>query len=103
MSTPVTNPGIVVGVDGSPASKVAIYWAGQEAAMRNLPLTLVYVVNRMVPTWPQAAAPTEFNHWQKEQARLLFEDAVKTVSENTKGDRPVINCEASSTSPRMPS
>ena len=26
--------GIVAGVDGSPAAKVAVYWAAQEAAMR---------------------------------------------------------------------
>jgi nucleotide-binding universal stress UspA family protein len=27
MSKPKTHPGIVVGVDGSPASKVAVQWA----------------------------------------------------------------------------
>lgn len=35
--------GIVVGVDGSPASRVAADWAARDAASRHLPLTLVHV------------------------------------------------------------
>jgi nucleotide-binding universal stress UspA family protein len=89
MSAPVTNPGIVVGVDGSPAAKVAVYWAGQEAAMRNLPLTLVYVVNPIVPSSVQVPMPVEFEQWQREEARGYVDDAVKTVEENTEDGRPV--------------
>ena len=94
MSAPVTKPGIVVGVDGSPASNVAVYWAGQEAAMRNLPLTVVYVVNPVVPTWPAAPVPAEFEQWQKENARMFIDDAVKIVEENGKNGGPAeINSE----------
>ena len=94
MSAPVKKPGIVVGVDGSPASNVAVYWAGQEAAMRNLPLALVYVVNPVVPNWPNAPVPAEFEQWQKENARMFIDDAVKIVEENGKNGGPAeINSE----------
>ncbi len=86
--------GIVVGVDGSPAGKVAVYWAAQEAAMRNIPVTLVTVVNPILPTWEQAPVPAEFKRWQKEQARGFIDDAVKIVEQNTRDGRPVqINTE----------
>ena len=41
MSTAVKHLGIVVAVDGSPASDAAACWAAREAAMRNIPLTVV--------------------------------------------------------------
>ena len=41
MSTSTTHRGIVVGVDGSPSAKVAVDWAAADAALRNVPLTLV--------------------------------------------------------------
>ena len=37
MSAPATHRGIVVGVDGSPPSKVAVDWAARDAAMRKIP------------------------------------------------------------------
>ncbi len=39
MSTPASNNQIIVGVDGSPQSKVAVDWAARDAAMRRAPLT----------------------------------------------------------------
>lgn len=44
MSKLSAHPGIVVGVDGSPASKVAVQWAARDAELRNVPLTLVHVL-----------------------------------------------------------
>ena len=41
MSKLSAHPGIVVGVDGSPASKVAVQWAARDAELRKVPLTLV--------------------------------------------------------------
>jgi nucleotide-binding universal stress UspA family protein len=40
MSAPTMHRGILVGVDGSPASKVAVDWAARDAALRKVPLTL---------------------------------------------------------------
>ena len=44
MSKLSAHPGIVVGVDGSPASKAAVQWAARDAELRNVTLTLVHVV-----------------------------------------------------------
>ena len=44
--------GIVVGVDGSAASNAAVFWAARDAALRNIPLTLVHMFNTFVPTVP---------------------------------------------------
>jgi len=46
MSKLTTHPGVVVGVDGSPGSNVAVQWAARDAELRNVPLTLVHVVRR---------------------------------------------------------
>ena len=48
MSGVVSDREIVVGVDGSPASKAAVCWAARDAAMRNVALTLVHVLNAPV-------------------------------------------------------
>ncbi|GIG01762.1 universal stress protein [Catellatospora citrea] len=42
MSVELTGP-VVVGVDGSPAAVTALRWAADEAALRELPLKIVYV------------------------------------------------------------
>ena len=43
--TPVSGPGIVVGVDGSPGALRAVEWAAVGAAGRRLPLRLVFAVD----------------------------------------------------------
>lgn len=42
MSAPISHSDILVGVDGSPASKYAVDWAARDAAMRNVGLTLLH-------------------------------------------------------------
>src|SRR5690349_9260022 len=42
MSESGKHPGIVVGVDGSEGSKVALRWAARDAQLRGVPLTLVH-------------------------------------------------------------
>ena len=79
MSTPIQRPGIVVGVDGSPASMVAVDWATRDAAMRNVPLTLVHVASGLAGTWPQTPTPTGFGEWQRQRGREIFDDAVRIV------------------------
>lgn len=55
-----TPPAVVVGIDGSPAACSAAVWAAGEAAERNLPLKLVYVIHAAGdpadPPDPEAAA-----------------------------------------------
>ena len=90
MSTSATHRGIVVGVDGSPSAKVAVDWAAADAALRNVPLTLVHVltpptvmtsVPRTASPWPEVPLPSGFKHWQQIQGRRILRDAFETVEE----------------------
>jgi len=45
------NP-IVVGVDDSPSSHSALYWAVDEASSRHVPLEVVYAWRSLYRTWP---------------------------------------------------
>jgi nucleotide-binding universal stress UspA family protein len=85
MSTPIHRSGIVVGVDGSPASMVAVDWAARDAAIRNVPLTLVHVANGLVGTWLQTPAPIGLGEWQRRRGREIFDDAVRIVERATPG------------------
>jgi nucleotide-binding universal stress UspA family protein len=83
MSKPVSHSGIIVGVDGSPASKVAVYWAARDAAMRNIPLTVVHVLAPPAIMWEGAPMPAGFGEWQQEQGRRILAEALKTAEETT--------------------
>ena len=85
MSTPIQRPGIVVGVDGSPASMVAVDWAARDSAMRNIPLTLVHVANGLAGTWPQTPTPTGYGEWQRRRGGEVFDNALRIVEEAAPG------------------
>jgi nucleotide-binding universal stress UspA family protein len=84
MSDSIERPGIAVGVDGSPASRVAVEWAARDAAMRNVPLTLVHVANGVVAPWSRTPLPTGFGKWQQERGRKFIDDAIMVANESTK-------------------
>ena len=88
MSKPVAHPGIVVGVDGSPASKVAVYWAARDAAMRNVALTLVHVISATAATWLDAPMPAAFSQWQEDRGHVVLNDALKLVEDNAEEHGP---------------
>jgi nucleotide-binding universal stress UspA family protein len=79
MSTSIERPGIVVGVDGSAASKAAVDWAARDAAMRDVSLTLVHVASGLAGTWPQTPPPVGFGEWQQRQGRQIIDEAVQIV------------------------
>lgn len=84
MSESVTHRGILVGVDGSAASKAAVAWATRDAAMRNISLTLVHVVVPVVPTpaeSPEFAAGVDFFRWQEDEAIRVLDEAREAVSD----------------------
>jgi nucleotide-binding universal stress UspA family protein len=89
MSTSIDPPGIVVGVDGSAASKAAIDWAAHDAAIRNVSLTLVHVAGGLGGIWPQTPAPVGFGEWQQRQGRRVIDEAVAIVEEATRGTGPI--------------
>lgn len=89
MSTPASNDHIVVGVDGSPQSKVAVDWAARDAAMRRAPLRLVHVLNPpVVMTFPEVPMPPGYLKWQEEEGQKVLATALETVREATK-DHPI--------------
>jgi nucleotide-binding universal stress UspA family protein len=84
MSAPVNRHGIVVGVDGSPASNAAVCWAARDAALRNVPLTLVHTYSTYVPTFPQIPLPAGVALWQEDDGRQVLEQAVKIAEDAVK-------------------
>jgi nucleotide-binding universal stress UspA family protein len=82
---PTTNHGIIVGVDGSPASRVAVDWAAREASLRNLPLTLVHVIPwSTLGTWPGLPMPGDLEAQFQKHGREVLSNAVRTVEDATK-------------------
>ena len=89
MSDSVVHRGILVGVDGSRAATAAVAWAAHDAAMRNVPLTLVHVVAPVVATGALPEFPAgDFFQWQDEEARRVLAAARQTVAEHSGGSAP---------------
>jgi nucleotide-binding universal stress UspA family protein len=88
MSQPERRP-ILVGVDGSAAGLAAVRWAAHRATQRNLPLTLVHVVDAPVPGWFQASAPFGFGRWQDKRAHEFVDSAIEVAEESIDGRGPV--------------
>jgi len=90
MSTPATHRGIIVGVDGSPAAKVAVDWAARDAAMRKVPLAVVTVLDPPAGhTFPKNPIPLEYVRWQEDEGRTVLNDALKTVEDSAKQLGPI--------------
>ena len=89
MSTPVKHLGIVVAVDGSPASDAATCWAARDAAMRNIPLTVVSVVTTPTATYPPVPYPESLGVWLEDKGRKAAAQAVKIAEDAVPADRKV--------------
>ncbi|CAM4402224.1 Universal stress proteinc/MT2061 [Mycobacterium basiliense] len=87
MSTLGRKLGVVVAVDGSPASNAAVCWAARDAALKNIPLTVVHVVNADVATWPPMPYPETWAVWQEDEGRKVVAAAVKIAEEAVTGQR----------------
>src|ERR1700758_335315 len=88
MAASTKRYGIVVGVDGSPASNFAVCWAARDAAMRHIPLTLVHMVNA-VTMWPQVPMSSEAVAWQEDDGRRILDEAVKIAEDAAKTYRRI--------------
>ncbi len=107
MSLPATHRAIIVGVDGSPVSKLAVDWAAHNAAMRNTALTVVHIqesplltngaADPMLAPIPMLPAHLEL---LENQGREILDDALKTVEASTKQAGPInVNTESMTGSP----
>jgi nucleotide-binding universal stress UspA family protein len=85
MSSESMDYGIIVGVDGSPASDAAVCWAAHDAVIRDIPLTLIHVANPAAPTWSQAPLLEELAGWQEAEGRSILANALK-IADDTAGD-----------------
>ena len=77
MSSTTKDLGIIVGVDGSPASDAAVSWAAHDAVMRGVPLTLMHVQDPVSRTWSQAKVLQEVSGWQEAEGRGILANASK--------------------------
>ena len=80
MFYPATKYGILVAIDGSPASDAAVAWAGREAVSRRIPITLMHVVAPIIIGWPVGQLYTDMPEWQKANAQDVIEQSQKTVA-----------------------
>ena len=92
MTSQDMHRGILAGVDGSAPSNTAVRWAAREAAMRNVPLTLVHARTR--PTagvtemgWPALPLPEDLTRWQEEEAQQVIADSVKIAEGKLESSR----------------
>lgn len=100
MNASVERQGLVVGVDGSPPSNAAVVWAARDAALRNVPLNLVHMLNTYVPTFPQIPLPGGAAVWQEDDGRRVLGEAVKLAREAAGADQEITS--ALKTSPPVP-
>ncbi len=93
MSARSTHLGVVVGVDGSPSSTMAVRWAARKASMRNVGLTVVHV-SEPPAVWPAAPIPAVIYQRHDEEVRKLVADAIKIAEDSVQnGNRPEIDSE----------
>ncbi|WP_237568014.1 universal stress protein [Mycolicibacterium lacusdiani] len=87
---------IVVGVDGSAVSDAALRWGAREAALHDVGLSILYVVDPGVPAWglglATAAIPAEYVQLQRDDALRILERALQTVVD-TVGEDVTVNGE----------
>ncbi|OAN39894.1 universal stress protein [Mycolicibacterium iranicum] len=74
---------IVVGVDDSTSSEPALEWAANEAAMREVPLAILYAASLPIAAWPVAPIPTGYMDWQAEVGREILADAEQIADKLT--------------------
>ena len=85
MSDHDVRHGIVVGVDGSPASDNAVAWAARDAVLRGVQLTLIYAMpGAASPVWLDVALPQDYWDYQNETGQKVL-DAAQQVAREAAG------------------
>lgn len=89
MSTSTKRLGIVVAVDGSPAADAAACWAAHDAAMRNVPLTVVHAVATPTATYPPVPYPEALVVRLEDDGKKAIMHAVKIAEDTMPADAKV--------------
>jgi nucleotide-binding universal stress UspA family protein len=86
MSEEPVRHGIVVGVDGSPSSDVAVVWAARDAALRGVPLTFLHVMPVAAsPAWLDMGLPDDYWGWQQKRGQEVVALARDIANKATAG------------------
>ncbi len=83
--------GIIVGVDGSSGSRVAVQWAARDAQLRNVPLTLVHVLPAVPGRWLASWLPPLRR--RRKRGRQLLDEALQLVEQSCARGRVRVRCE----------
>ncbi|OBG31484.1 MULTISPECIES: universal stress protein [Mycolicibacter] len=88
MASDTAGAGIVVGVDGSSASRAAVRWGAQEAERRALPLTLVHAASTQLS--PLMARWIVFGQHELPHRRVqrIVDDAVGVATHSASDGAP---------------
>jgi nucleotide-binding universal stress UspA family protein len=89
VSESVKRLGIVVAVDGSPASDAAACWAARDAAMRNVPLTVVHAVATPTASWPPVPYPDSLAVRLEDDGKKAVMHAIKIAEDAMPADGKV--------------
>src|SRR5271166_4543990 len=87
MSNRSAHGGIVVAVDRSAFSTMAVRWAAREAGMRNVPLSIIHIID-IPPSGLLALGgaalpePTEAGDWQKTEGANVISAAIKVAEDS---------------------
>jgi len=88
MSTSTTHTGILVGVDGSAPSKVAVDWAAREASRRELPLTIIYI-NPSPMVAADIPMPVNLTERLEKHGQSVLREARSTAEDAVEGSCPI--------------
>lgn len=81
-------PGIVVGVDGSRHSQRSLEWAMKEAAIRQVPLTVIAVHPVATSGWTKAGMSFPADHADEERAQAAAQEGADKAASQVTGQRP---------------
>ncbi|MGA2827056.1 MAG: universal stress protein [Streptosporangiaceae bacterium] len=86
--------GIIVGIDGSSHSHIALEWAVQEAAARHVPLTVMTVEQVAATGWHGLMVFPTDQHFLDEARRAAQELVDKVTQQRDEADRPQVTVQA---------
>jgi nucleotide-binding universal stress UspA family protein len=89
MAAEATRYGILVGVDGSEESDAAVRWAGEEARLTGLPVTLMHGIPPSFASVPKVPVKALVAEWERENASTVIEHARQLLGAGVASATPV--------------